>query len=166
MFTSLLRSAAPVSQTFDCQKPPTHLGQIGLRGAQGLLMVFVPPQASLNSVNQAWQQLARPGLTVLCLSSTGALCARKQGSVYCEANSQQGSWLHLPASLVAHHEVHVVDLHTQAAHSARARVQAIRTDLDRLNVKMPLSAERHFALVYCDGLSASEGFLMQAWYAS
>ncbi|TBO31417.1 chemoreceptor [Aquabacterium lacunae] len=166
MLTSLLRTAAPISHTFDCQRPPRSLGDIGLRGARGLLLVFVPPQAPFEAVNTAWQALGSDALTVLCLSSTGALCAQKQGSVYCDAQSQQGSWLHLPASLVAHHEVHVVDLHTQAAHSARARVQAIRADLDRLNVKMPLSAERHFALVYCDGLSASEGFLMQAWYAS
>jgi hypothetical protein len=59
-----------------------------------------------------------------------------------------------------------VDLHVNGEHSAKKRVSAIRGELDRLSLQMPLSAERHFALVYCDGVSASEGFLMQAWYAS
>lgn len=45
-------------------------------------------------------------------------------------------------------------------------MQAISRDLSALDVQMPLSADRTFAMIYCDGLAASEGFLMQAWYKS
>ena len=34
------------------------------------------------------------------------------------------------------------------------------------NPSFPISAQDCFALVFCDGLSASEGFLMRAWYES
>lgn len=166
MLPSFFKSSAPLSGTFDCQNPPTALRQLGIRGGRGLLMAFVPPNASFERVNTAWQALAGDGLTVLALSSTGALCSNKASSTYCDPDSQQGSWLWLPASLIGRHELHTVDLHVQSARTAKARVGAIRAELDRLPLGMPLSAERHFALVYCDGVSASEGFLMQAWYAS
>ena len=166
MFSRLFARRSPQSGTFDCQQPPRSLRSIGVRGSAGVLMVFVPPSADFARVNQAWQALAQDGLTVLALSSTGALCSRPGGSAYCDQASQQGSWLWLPSGLVARHEVHLVDLHTQDTQSARARIDAIRGELDRLPVHLPLSSDRHLALVYCDGVSASEGFLMQAWYAS
>lgn len=153
------------SGTFDGQKLPRSLRQLGIKGRSGMLMVFVPPRVDLGQVNQAVQALAPDGLTVVCLSSTGVLCSQA-GSVYCDADGSQCSWMFLPSGLVARHEVHVVDLQVQGPHNARSRVAAIRQGLDRVQVSMPLSADRHFALVYCDGVSASEGFLMQAWYAS
>uniref|UniRef100_UPI003570F8C9 methyl-accepting chemotaxis protein n=2 Tax=Cronobacter TaxID=413496 RepID=UPI003570F8C9 len=66
---------------------------------------------------------------------------------------------------IGRHEVHSVDLHTRIPGAAQ-RVQAISRDLSALDVQMPLSADRTFAMIYCDGLAASEGFLMQAWYKS
>ncbi len=68
----------------------------------------------------------------------------------------------LPNNLIAEHEVHIVDLHVKNTHTATDRIKAITQELDRLKVKMPLSSDRTFAMIYCDGLSASEGFLMQA----
>lgn len=156
----------PRRGAFDCQALPSSLGSVGLRGARGLLMVFVPPGADFGRVNAAWQRLAPEGLTVVALSSSGALCSAAGASTYCEANAVKGSWLYLPKALIGQHELHLVDLHVNGEHSAKKRVGAIRGELDRLPLQMPLSAERHFALVYCDGVSASEGFLMQAWYAS
>ena len=166
MIQHLFARSAPQSGVFDCQQPPTSLRQLGIRGGKGILMAFVPPKAAFDRVNSAWQALGSDGLTVVVLSSTGALCSQKGASSYCDADSQQGSWMWMPASLIGRHEVHEIDLHTQGEHSAKARIAAIRGELDRLSIQLPLSAERHFALVYSDGLSASEGFLMQAWYAS
>lgn len=159
-------SSGPLSGTFDCSATPRSLRSLGVRPSGGLLMVFVPPGADFARVNREWQQLARPGMTVLALSSSGALCSARNASTYCDAASQQGSWLWLPKGLVGGHEVHLVDLHVKDTPSAKARVVAIQGELERLNVRLPLSADRTFAMVYCDGLSASEGFLMQAWYAS
>lgn len=77
MLPSFLKTSAPVSGTFDCQNPPTSLRKLGVRGGRGLLMVFVPPGANFERVNTAWQALGSDGLTVLALSSTGALCSSK-----------------------------------------------------------------------------------------
>ncbi|YCH32504.1 methyl-accepting chemotaxis protein [Erwinia sp. D4-22] len=129
-------------------------------------MVFVPPYANFQQVNQAWQRFSSPQRTVLVLSSNGALCSGGANSTYCEGTSQQGSWMWLPDSLIAQHEVHTVDLHVQDTHSAPQRIAAIQRELNQLQLRMPLSSDRTFAMVYCDGLAASEGFLMQAWYNS
>jgi hypothetical protein len=163
---STVSATRPANGVFDCAAIPISTAALGLPDGPGLLMAFVPPQAEFARVNDAWQRLSGPGRSVLAISSTGALCSQAGNSAYCDMNSRQGSWLWLPQSLVAAHEIHLVDLHTKDAPTARTRVAAIRGELERIQVRMPLSAERTFALVFCDGLSASEGFLMKAWYES
>ncbi|WP_336292386.1 methyl-accepting chemotaxis protein [Cronobacter dublinensis] len=150
---------------YRCQKLPTSLRDAGVPDKPGILMVFVPPNANFQAVSQVWQRFATPERTVLVLSSTGTLCQQDKATVYCDMESDQGSWLLLPKSLIGRHEVHSVDLHTRIPGAAQ-RVEAISRDLSALDVHLPLSAERTFALIYCDGLAASEGFLMQAWYKS
>lgn len=157
---------SPRSGVFDATIPPTGMGSLGLgSNSAGLLLNFVPPNAEFSRVSHAWQSLNSTHRSVITLSSNGALCSSKGQSAYCDGNGQQGSWLWLPKSLIAQHEVHEVNLHVQDTHTAQQRISAIQRDLEKLVVKMPLSADRTFALVFCDGLSASEGFLMQAWYA-
>ncbi len=161
------RNAAPLAASghFDCHAPPKDAAELGIASGGGLLIAFIPPQADFNRVSGDWQRLETTGRAVLCLSSAGALCSRNDGgSAYCEADGNRGSWLWLPDSLVVRHQIAVVDLHGRDAGNARARVTAIRRELDRVRVDFPLSAEKSFALVFCDGLSASEGFLMHAWY--
>jgi len=156
----------PASGVFDSGALPTSLKSFGLADKEGLLLTFIPPQANFAKVHGGLQRLATANRTVLSLSSTGALCGQSQASTYCDMAGQQGSWLWLPQTLIARHEVHTVDLHVRDKATVHQRVAAIRQELDRIKVKMPLSSDRTFALIYCDGLSASEGFLMQAWYDS
>ncbi len=158
-------ASSPRSGVYRCQKLPTSLRDAGVPDKPGILMVFVPPNANFQAVSQVWQRFATPERTVLVLSSTGTLCQQDKATVYCDMESDQGSWLLLPKSLIGRHEVHSVDLHTRIPGAAQ-RVEAISRDLSALDVRLPLSAERTFALIYCDGLAASEGFLMQAWYKS
>ncbi|MEA9389315.1 methyl-accepting chemotaxis protein [Acerihabitans sp. TG2] len=145
---------------------PTSLKSLGIADKAGLLLAFIPPEANFAKVHGGLQRLATTNRTVLSLSSTGALCSQAGASTYCDMAGPQGSWLWLPQTLISHHEVHSVDLHVQDKANVRQRVEAIRQELDRIRVKMPLSSDRTFALIYCDGLAACEGFLMQAWYAS
>ncbi|ELY3838501.1 FIST C-terminal domain-containing protein [Cronobacter turicensis] len=150
---------------YRCQKLPTSLRDAGVPDKPGILMVFVPPNANFHAVSQVWQRFTTPERTVLVLSSTGTLCQQDKATVYCDLEGDEGSWLLLPKALIGRHEVHSVDLHTRTPGAAQ-RVQAISRDLSALDVQMPLSADRTFAMIYCDGLAASEGFLMQAWYKS
>ena len=129
-------------------------------------MAFVPPEADFANVNTAWQKLARSDRTVVTLSSTGALCSQSKKSTYCPESGLQGSWLWLPDTLIAQHEIHTIDLHAPSGATVSQRIAAIRRQLETLQVGMALSAEHTFAMIYCDGLSSSEGFLMQAWYDS
>lgn len=156
---------SPRSGVYRCNKLPTSLRDAGVPDKPGILMVFVPPNADFHAVSQIWQRFATPERTVLVLSSTGTLCQQDKATVYCSLESDEGSWLLLPKGLIGRHEVHSVDLHTRIP-GAVQRVQAISRDLSALDVKMSLSADRTFAMIYCDGLAASEGFLMQAWYKS
>ncbi len=156
----------PMAGTFDCGSIPTSFSALGAGPGDGMLMVFVPPEADFARVNQAWQKLSRAGRTVTALSSTGALCAQAGKSTYCATNGQQGSWLYLPSRVIARHEAHTIDLRANTNASVSQRIAGIREQFERLGVGMRLSAERTFAMIYCDGLSASEGFLMQAWYDS
>ena len=155
----------PANGTYDCQNMPQSLTAAGLSNkASGILMTFVPPGADYSSVSQAWQRFSSPALTVVTLSSSGALSSSCRETTYCDAAGQQGSWLMLPRTLIAEHETHIIDLHVKDTRTATDRILAIQNELERLQVRMPLSPDRTFAMVYCDGLSASEGFLMQAWY--
>ncbi|RLM19248.1 chemoreceptor [Brenneria alni] len=163
---SIFGHNSPASGVYSCEALPASLNTLGISDKSGLLFAFVPPDADFTNVNNAWQQFSDRNLTVITLSSTGALCSRPQTTTYCDMAGSQGSWLWLPQTLIARHEVHVIDLHVSGKATASQRVSAIRQELERLNVNLPLSADRTFAMIYCDGLSASEGFLMQAWYAS
>jgi methyl-accepting chemotaxis protein len=155
----------PANGTFDCRSLPASLSQAGLsEKSAGILMTFVPPYADFQPVSQSWQRFSSADLTVITLSSNGALSSSGKETTYCEGAGQQGSWLLLPDSLIARHETHIVDLHVNDTHTAADRINAIQQELSRLAVRMPLSSDRTFAMIYCDGLSASEGFLMQAWY--
>ncbi|ORM73532.1 chemoreceptor [Pantoea wallisii] len=163
----LARTSTPSDGIYHCQQLPDTLSAAGLSSrASGILLTFVPPEADFHRVSQAWQRFSSADLTVITLSSNGALSASGQQSTYCEGNGQEGSWLWLPDTLIAEHETHIIDLHLNDTHSVTERISAIQRDLATLQVRMPLSAERTFAMIYCDGLSASEGFLMQAWYNS
>ena len=130
-------------------------------------MAFIPPRADFSRVSSDWQRHERPGRNVISLSSTGALCSQRAGgSIYCETESTQGSWLWLPETIVQRHQIEIIDLHASDTKTAQERVTAIGRELERLRIEFPLSSDRTFALLFCDGMSASEGFLMQAWYKS
>jgi len=160
-------ASQPANGIFNCQDLPASLSAAGInRRAAGILLTFVPPEANFHQVSQAWQRFTSADLTVITLSSNGALSASGRQTTYCKGDGQEGSWLWLPRSLIAQHETHIVDLHLDDTHTATDRIRAIEGELAALQLQMPLSADRTFAMIYCDGLSASEGFLMQAWYNS
>ncbi|MDO8989811.1 MAG: methyl-accepting chemotaxis protein [Sideroxyarcus sp.] len=130
-------------------------------------MAFLPPHVDFANVAGRLAPLAG-GRTFAALSSSGALCSQQAGSVYCGGDAQdtQGSWLWLSPDIVDRAEIHTVDLHAGGSAGAKERVTQIRGELERLRPGFPLSSRDTFALVFSDGLSASEGFFMRAWYES
>ncbi len=144
---------------------PGDLAQLGIPpGSGGLLLAFVPPHVNFAPVADRLAALGQ-GRQVAVLSSSGALCTGS-GSVYCGANpgDRIGSFLWLSDALLADTQTFHINLHTAEGGRASERTARIRQELERINLKFPMESHNTFALVFCDGLSASEGFLMRAWY--
>lgn len=178
MFSKLFgtRSANPSSPVvqaqeattirFNCNHIPASAEALGIPAqAKGLVLAFIPPYADFRS---AADRLARlfPTARFVALSSTGALCSSSEQALYCGANAgdQEGSLFWLPDSLLESCEVFPVPLHAKEGGSVPQRVARIRQELDRVRPAMAIDTQDTFALLFCDGLSASEGFLMRAWY--
>ncbi|QWT46508.1 FIST C-terminal domain-containing protein [Azospira inquinata] len=144
---------------------PGDLAQLGIPpGSGGLLLAFVPPHVNFSPVADRLAALGQ-GRQVAVLSSSGALCTGS-GSVYCGANpgDRIGSFLWLSDALLADTQTFHINLHTAEGGRASERTARTRQELERINLKFPIESHNTFALVFCDGLSASEGFLMRAWY--
>ena len=96
------------------------------------------------------------------LSSSGTLCSGGS-SLYCGANpgDRIGSYFWLSDQLLADTQTFHINLHTEKGGRATDRTARIRQELERVNLKFPIENHNTFALVFCDGLSASEGFLMK-----
>ncbi len=111
------------------------------------------------------REKAGAGAAFLSISSSGALCSGEH-SVYCAAgeHDRDGSFLHLSGALIERAEVFMVDLGVGTTRTSADRVEFIRRELQRVTPSFHVSAETTFALVFADGLSASEGFLMRAFY--
>jgi hypothetical protein len=106
-------------------------------------------------------------MTFAALSSTGALCSGGD-STYCgaEAHDREGSYLWLSDEIVERAEIHSVDLRMGQGSTVGERVSRIAQELSKVTPSFQINAQDTFALIFCDGLSASEGFLMRAWYES
>jgi hypothetical protein len=158
--------ASAATGRFNARNLPDDLSRLGA-GEGGLFMAFLPPHVDFASVTSRLAPLAG-NRTFAALSSSGALCSQQAGTVYCgsEAQDTEGSWLWLSPEILDRAEIHTVDLHAGGSASASERVSQIRAELERLRPGFSLSSRNTFALVFCDGLSASEGFFMRAWYES
>ncbi|SDH17796.1 methyl-accepting chemotaxis protein [Propionivibrio dicarboxylicus] len=159
-----------VSGGFDIETP----GQVEVLDG-GLFVGFVPPHADFRA---AAERLARhvngkgaAAPVFLAVSSSGALCNGRTGgdrSVYCSAepNSREGSYLQIGSELIGAVEVFSVNLRQKEGKSVAERVRLLAGELDRVRPAMKINAQDTFCLIFFDGLSASEGFLMRAYYES
>ncbi len=138
-------------------------------GEGGVFLGFIPPHVPFERCTAqligAVREKAGTGATFLSISSSGALCAGP-GTVYCGAgeHDREGSFLHLSAALIERAEVFTIDLGVGGAASVSERVDHVRRELARVSPSFQVSSDTTFALVFADGLSASEGFLMRAFY--
>ena len=155
---------------YNADRLPANRQALGLPdSAGGLFIGFVPPHAAFPSVADGLSRaVAGSGnLTFAALSSTGALCSGGD-STYCgaEAHDREGSYLWLSDEIVERAEIHSIDLRMGQGSTVSERVSRIAQELSRVNPSFQINAQDTFALIFCDGLSASEGFLMRAWYES
>ncbi|HLO63150.1 MAG TPA: methyl-accepting chemotaxis protein [Azonexus sp.] len=156
---------------FNADRLPAHRQEIGLpEAAGGLFIGFVPPYATFSTAADGLNRAVAGGagnMAFAALSSTGALCSGGE-STYCgaEAHDREGSYLWLSDEIVERAEIHSIDLRMGQGSTVSERVSRIAQELARVNPSFQINAQDTFALIFCDGLSASEGFLMRAWYES
>ena len=157
---------------FNVERLPARRTELGLPdNAGGLFISFMPPHANFQIAADELCHLVTGGSNqktrFAALSSTGALCSGGQ-TTYCgaDAHDREGSFLWLSDSLIEKSEVFSLDLHVGQGSTVSERVAKIAQELKSVNPSFPINAEDSFALIFCDGLSASEGFLMRAWYES
>jgi hypothetical protein len=111
-------------------------------------MTFVPPGADYSSVSQVWQRFTSPALTVITLSSSGALSSSCRETTYCDAAGQQGSWLMLPKLLLPGMK-HILLIYMLKIPEQQQIVSLpFRTSWSGYRY-MPLSSD-HTCTVYCD----------------
>ena len=140
-----------------------------------LVLGFVSPDLDLTDVGRAVQQALGKEVRVVLMTDAGELC-RPQGSatLYQEAGEGRARVLLQGYSRRMIEDVFTmsVPLHSQDLKADRidmsleARLQAIKGELERHAPPFRISLYHTFALVYIDGLSRSETFLMQALYES
>ncbi len=172
--TRATAESGPVSLAgrFNVDRPPVNRRALGLPdSAGGLFIGFIPPHASFQGAAEGLGRMvaaSSSGKTVFAaLSSSGALCSGGD-SAYCggEAHDREGSFLWLSDEIVDRCEVFSIDLKLGQGSSVGERVERIAQELKGVNPSFSINAQDSFALIFCDGLSASEGFLMRAWYES
>ncbi len=140
-----------------------------------LVLGFVSPDLDLADIGRAVQQALGKEVRVVLMTDAGELC-RPQGSatLYQEAGEGRARVLLQGYSRRMIEGVFTmsVPLHSQDLKADRidmsleARLQAIKGELERHAPPFRISLYHTFALVYIDGLSRSETFLMQALYES
>ncbi len=165
-------TAQALSGRFNADRLPANRQALGLPDAGGGLFIgFVPPHAAFQGVADGLARaVASPaaGNTVFAaLSSNGALCSGG-ATTYCGADThdREGSFLWLSDEIVERCELVTIDLKLGQGTTVGERVAHIARELKSVNPSFPINAQDTFALIFCDGLSASEGFLMRAWYES
>ena len=140
-----------------------------------LVLGFVSPDLDLTDIGRAVQQALGKEVRVVLMTDAGELC-RPQGSatLYQETGEGRARVLLQGYSRRMIEDVFTmsVPLHSQDLKADRidmsleARLQAIKGELERHAPPFRISLYHTFALVYIDGLSRSETFLMQALYES
>ncbi len=156
---------------FNADRLPAKLQELTGQSANGgLLVTFVPPHADFRRVADGLGRLASSHAIpprFAALSSTGALCSGDV-STYCgaEAHDREGSFLWLSDELIDKSETFTVNLRMGEGKTVNERVDKIAQELRNVRPGFQINADDTFVLVFCDGLSASEGFLMRALYES
>jgi hypothetical protein len=167
--SSSASGAMAVRGRFNADRLPGNREALGLPAAGGVFIGFVPPYADFKSVTDGLSRsVANDGKTTFAaLSSTGALCSGGE-TTYCgaEAHDREGSFLWLSEDIIERSEVFSIDLRVGQGVTVAERVSKIAQELNSVHPSFAINAQDTFALVFCDGLSASEGFLMRAWYES
>ena len=140
-----------------------------------LILGFISPDLSIDSVARSIKSTVSGKTKIILISTAGELCRTPNSSSYYCPSPENRAKILLQAysnrmieniytmSIPLHDE----DLKTnKVSMSVRERVNLIRQEIVKNRVPFRISANHTFALVYVDGTSRSETFVLQALYES
>ncbi|MBF5093645.1 hypothetical protein F1643_03155 [Azospirillum sp. INR13] len=155
--------------TPDALAPLTFAG-----GTPALVLGFVSPELSFAEVAGSLRAALDAGTRLILVSTAGELCSGTPGGLY-DPGAGDRDIIVLQAfsrDLFAEVSLHTVPLHSEDIRSGDIRlshdqrIAAIRQELDAVTPSFPLDCHDSLALLFIDGLSASESSLMEAVYAT
>ncbi|WP_109156323.1 MULTISPECIES: FIST N-terminal domain-containing protein [unclassified Azospirillum] len=134
---------------------------------------FVSPALPFANVAEDLRSVLPQESRLVLVSTAGELCSGVPGGLYHPGERRDGIVLQAFSSdLFADVSIHSVPLHSEDIRtgsirlSHEQRVDAIRRELEAIEPAFPLDCHDTVALLFIDGLSASESCLMEAIYAS
>lgn len=142
-------------------------------GPPALVLGFVSPELPFAEIAEGLRSALDPQSKLVLVSTAGELCSGVPGGLYHPGERQDGIVLQaFSRSLFADVSIHSVPLHSEDIRKGHIRltheqrIDAIRQSLEAVEPAFPLDCHDTVALLFIDGLSASESFLMEAVYAS
>jgi signal transduction histidine kinase len=165
----LIRASRFTSQDLD----RSALGQLSFGEVPpALVLGFVSPHVDFDALASAVISGLAPRTPVVLVSTAGELCSHADQGIY---HATEGAWDNVvlqsfSTELVQEVSVHAVPLHSQDIRTGTIslshdqRIAAIRRELERIRPPFDLDCRDTLALLFIDGLSASENYLMEAIY--
>ncbi len=154
---------------------PDTLAPLAFDGTPpALILGFISPELPFGHVAQALRSALGPGTRLVLVSTAGELCSGMPGGLYHPgADRRAGIVLQsFSPALFADVSIHSVPLHSEDIRSGRPclgyeqRLKAIQRELEAIDPPFPLDCHDTVALLFIDGLAASESCLMEAVYTT
>ena len=148
---------------------------LNVPGGPAAVVGFVSPDGDFAAVARAVSTALPPNTKLVLLSTAGELCREKGSSTYycpAEENRQQ-----IVLQIFSHRLVERTHLMTiplpdedlragELRLSTEDRIARLQSEVNKQTIPFTVDFRDTFALIYADGLSACETFLLQALYRS
>ena len=142
-------------------------------GGPALVVGYVSPDNDFRRVASSIKNVLPPNAKLIMMTTAGELC-RPAGSrsLYCEAGENRGKVL---IQVFSHRMIEDSYIMTiplpnedlrrgEVTMSVEERVSRMRKEIDRHHMPFRMNVNHTFAMLYIDGLSNCESFVMQAFY--
>lgn len=178
---------APVQPAAAAAQPDTKVGYLSadelntatltplfeVAGGPALVMGYVSPDNDVSYVASSIKRVLSPNAKLILVTTSGELC-RPAGSrtLYCEADENRRRVLLQVFSQRMIDDSYIMTIRIpnddirqgQVSMSVEDRVTQMKQEIDRHRIPFRMNVNHTFAMLYVDGLSNCESFVMQAFY--
>ena len=142
-------------------------------GGPALVIGYVSPDNDFHRVASSIKNVMPPNAKLILVTTAGELC-RPAGSrtLYCEAGETRGRVLLQVFSHRMIEDSYIITIpipnddlrRGEVTMSVDERVREMRKEIDRHHIPFRMNVNHTFTMLYVDGLSNCESFVMQAFY--